>query len=101
VQFALKHLLEPFAWAKSPFEERASDLKTPVTFVYGEHDWMDPEAGRRICHTLSKLHAEQNGTAPPLRPAQNECIVIKDSGHHTYMESPETFNKIVLEIALG
>ena len=101
MQFALRHILEPIAWAKAPFEARASSLKVPLTVIYGENDWMDPEAGRRICAELAAIHAAKNGTAPKLRPKQNECVVMKKSGHHAYMKKPEEFNQILLEIALG
>lgn len=101
VQFALRHILEPIAWAKAPFEDRATSLKVPLTFIYGENDWMDPEAGKRICKALAAIHTKRNGTAPRLRPKQNECLVIEHSGHHTYMESPEEFNEILLEIVLA
>jgi cardiolipin-specific phospholipase len=89
------------AWAKAPFEDRAPSLQVPVTFVYGENDWMDPEGGKRISKQLAEIHTEKNGTAAPLRPKQNECIIIKDSGHHVYMESPEEFNRIILAIAMA
>lgn len=100
VQFALRHILEPMAWAVLPFEKQAPSLTVPVTFVYGENDWMDPEAGRRICKDLTALHKYKNGTAPKLRPKQNECVILEDCDHHAYMEDPEEFDKIVLEIAL-
>lgn len=98
LQFALRHILEPVAWAKAPFEDRASSLKVPLTFIYGENDWMDLEAGKRICKELMALHTEKNGSAETLRPNQNECLVIENSGHHTYMENPEEFNKMLLGI---
>lgn len=99
LQFALRHILEPMAWAKAPFEKRAASITCPLTFIYGENDWMDPEAGQRICDVLRKSHSEVP-TAKKLRPRQNECLVIKNSGHHTYLESPDEFNKILLEIAV-
>ena len=34
-EFALRHLLEPFAWPRAPLEERMAELDVPITFIYG------------------------------------------------------------------
>ena len=36
-EFALRHLLAPFAWPRLAIEDRADQLTVPVTFIYGEH----------------------------------------------------------------
>ena len=56
VQFALPLLLKPFAWAIAPMENRLDALKPPLTFIYGDQDWMDPEAANRICERLKSVH---------------------------------------------
>lgn len=62
-EFALKHILEPFGWPREALEGRLEALgSTPVTFVYGQHDWMDPKHGVRVCKQLGKLRAPLNGT---------------------------------------
>lgn len=32
-EFALRHILEPFAWPRAPLEERMAQLEVPITFV--------------------------------------------------------------------
>ena len=38
----------PGAWAHAPLVHRLPDLKVPVTFIYGEHDWMRPEHAVKV-----------------------------------------------------
>lgn len=61
-EFALKHILEPFAWPREALEGRLQALgTTPVSFIYGEHDWMDPKHGARVCKKLAELRPPLNG----------------------------------------
>jgi len=39
-EHALRHIFHPIAWGKKPLEGRMEDLKVPVSFIYGESDWM-------------------------------------------------------------
>lgn len=39
-EYAINHILEPGAWARRPLETRLTDLTIPVTFLYGDKDWM-------------------------------------------------------------
>jgi pimeloyl-ACP methyl ester carboxylesterase len=39
-EFALNRLLLPGAIARKPLHERLPNLKMPVTFMYGNEDWM-------------------------------------------------------------
>lgn len=89
-EFALRRLLAPFAWAHEPMEHRMDGLKVPVTFIYGENDWMDPAGAHRICEKLSKL---------PRAPADNDCqvITIPKTGHFTFLEQPGQFNDLLME----
>ena len=34
-EFALRHILAPFAWPRQALEERCADLQVPVTIFYG------------------------------------------------------------------
>ena len=40
-QIFLTTILSPGAWAKSPLLFRLPTLQVPVSFFYGEFDWMD------------------------------------------------------------
>lgn len=46
-EFALRHILAPYAWPRSALEERCADLSVPVTFFYGACVWDVGEAGGR------------------------------------------------------
>lgn len=88
-EFALRHLLSPGAWAYAPLEERLAELKVPVTFIYGEHDWMRPEHAIRVCGQLSQ--------SQPLKDPQDLRVeVIPEAGHFAFMDQPELFNRAVL-----
>jgi hypothetical protein len=32
-EFALRHILAPFAWPRAPLEERMQQLEVPITFI--------------------------------------------------------------------
>ena len=75
--FPLAHLLAPGAHARMPMVDRVAPLKMPVTFVYGEHDWMDPDGG---------LAAVKN-----LRAAGNKhskMVIVPGAGHHGEFSFP-------------
>lgn len=62
-EYALRHILAPGAWAHAPLAERLQELKVPVTFIYGEHDWMNPAAGAAVAQQLDKVRAKKVGGA--------------------------------------
>mmetsp|Transcript_40556 Transcript_40556/g.160866 ORF Transcript_40556/g.160866 Transcript_40556/m.160866 type:complete len:314 (-) Transcript_40556:1418-2359(-) len=39
-EYAINHILEPGAWARRPLVDRLPKLKIPVSFIYGDKDWM-------------------------------------------------------------
>ncbi|KAL5033104.1 hypothetical protein BDV3_000120 [Batrachochytrium dendrobatidis] len=84
-EFALARLLSPGAWAFSPLHNRLCGLKMPVTFIYGNVDWMD------FRHAMV--------TAPTI-PTNSRVSVIKDAGHHMYFDNPVGFdNSIIAELS--
>lgn len=118
VQFALRKLLKPFAWAQCPMESRAAELQPPVTFIYGENDWMDPSAGERICKMLRAAAPAAAGSSAidsagiPAVPEvsasagrtpggsyRNKVLYIDDASHFPFMEKPDVFNEMLLDVA--
>jgi hypothetical protein len=49
-EFALPQLLAPGAWAREPLTPAFAGLRVPVSFIYGERDWMDWRAGAAAAH---------------------------------------------------
>ncbi|KAF7597104.1 Alpha/beta hydrolase domain-containing protein 4 [Aspergillus hancockii] len=72
----------------------------PVILMYGDHDWMDVKGGTAAKAKLDeeKRRVLQNAT-PEEREADNgsaKVVVIKNSGHHVYLDGWEEFNKLIL-----
>ncbi|KAL4887923.1 putative alpha/beta hydrolase [Aspergillus ambiguus] len=72
----------------------------PIVFMYGDHDWMDVKGGVAAKAKLEeeKRRALQNATQEQ-RAADNgsaKVVVIKNSGHHVYLDGWEEFNRTVL-----
>ena len=46
-EYCLAHLLSPGAYARAPLVDRLAELdaKIPVSFIYGDSDWMDKNGG--------------------------------------------------------
>jgi cardiolipin-specific phospholipase len=118
-EYALPYLLAPGAYARNPVINRiqevgrglvkaASDDKPevketgiPVVMMYGSHDWMDVAGGyaaeekikQRVVKALMTANEEErkkeNGSA--------KVIIVKNSGHHLYLENPEEFNSYVVK----
>lgn len=59
-------------------------LRAPVTFAYGQHDWMDINAGLAAVEALRAAGVDA------------EAFITPQSGHHLYMEQPEVFDAQVL-----
>lgn len=84
-EYALRHLLAPGAWAHSPLQERLQELKVPVTFIYGEHDWMNPAAGVAVAEILDKVRERKVAS-------DHKVEVVPNSGHFVFLEEPQWFN---------
>lgn len=46
---------------------RQSCLQVPVTFIYGEHDWMNPAAGVEVAEILDKVRERKVGGQPEMQ----------------------------------
>lgn len=73
----------------------------PVVFMYGDHDWMDYKGGQQAAARLqdAKQRALKDASASD-RAADNgsaKVVLIKNSGHHVYLDGWEQFNDTVLQ----
>ncbi|OCF37260.1 cardiolipin-specific phospholipase [Kwoniella heveanensis BCC8398] len=83
-EYCISHILAPGAYARIPIVDRISRLKVPVTFMYGDNDWMDVEGGRASVEALKEA-GNSNAT----------CHVVPKAGHHLYLDNPEFTNKLL------
>ncbi|KAI0036011.1 alpha/beta-hydrolase [Vararia minispora EC-137] len=84
-EYCISHLLAPGAHARLPLVDRIAALKIPVTFAYGEHDWMDPEGGQASIDNMRKA-GNYNG----------KMYVVPKAGHHLYMDNASAVNTLLV-----
>lgn len=76
-------------WAINPLESeiRLSNpgFNLPMSFFYGDRDWMDEDAGRRI---VSKNKYESSKLSA--------VYTVNNSDHHMYLDNPEEFAKLII-----
>ncbi|KAL7424896.1 hypothetical protein Q5752_000582 [Cryptotrichosporon argae] len=85
-EYCISHLLAPGAYARMPIIDRVHRLKIPVTFLYGDNDWMDVEGGRASARRLAKAGNDKA-----------KVYVVPGAGHHLYLDNPDFTNKVVRE----
>ncbi len=92
----LNKVLEPFAFAKRPTLNRIPNLNIRnVSFIYGEHDWMDAAAGQNVQQICNRM--KKNGTN---HNAPNVSVWgVKNAGHLLMLENWEEFNSAVIHAA--
>ncbi|KAK9821605.1 hypothetical protein WJX81_005670 [Elliptochloris bilobata] len=83
-EHALRHLLAPFARARHPLEGRLQELRVPVSFVYGEHDWMQPSAGQRVAAATMRARGR-------LSPYDCKVDIVDQAGHYPFLDQPLIF----------
>jgi len=85
-EYCISHILAPGAHARMPLVDRIAALKMPVTFAYGDHDWMDPQGGKSALENL-----KQAGNS------QGRMYIVKHAGHHLYLDNSSAVNKMLIE----
>ncbi|KAI0316977.1 alpha/beta-hydrolase [Amylostereum chailletii] len=85
-EYCISHILAPGAHARMPLVDRIAALKCPITFVYGEHDWMDPDGGKVSIENLRKA-GNKDG----------RMLLIPNAGHHVYLDNSKAVNKLLLK----
>jgi len=123
-EFALNKILEPFAYPRAPLEDRMHELKVPVTFIYGSHDWMDPKAAVRVCDSLENettrvekslatssegggsggggggLNEKSNFSTTRknvLAATDRKVLFTPNAGHYPFMDQPGAFLENIIE----
>jgi cardiolipin-specific phospholipase len=123
-EYALAYILAPGAFARSPLIRRVAGvgrqplptptqtpsgtttLQTltketgiPVVMMYGDHDWMDVTGGYDAERRLNAEKAKAvKAATPEEKKAENgsaKVVIIKNAGHHLYLEGWEEFNDII------
>ncbi|UJR27999.1 hypothetical protein I4U23_009257 [Adineta vaga] len=86
-EFALPRVLKSNVYAYNPLECRLGDSDVSrVTFFYGDHDWMDTEAGQRTVNFLNKR---------PNASKSARLIVIPRAGHQMMIDNPDGFHEAI------
>lgn len=67
------------------FMELIHETGVETLWLYGDKDWMNMQGGK---YCVEKLQA--------LGDKKATLTVVKDAGHHIYLDNPEEFNKVVL-----
>lgn len=89
------------AYARKPTVYRIPKLKVPhITFIYGEHDWMDVNGGldvQQICdENTTAYHSNDDNGVNAVKPPYVDVLVVKHAGHLLMLENWEEFNNSIL-----
>ena len=124
-EYALAYILAPGAFARSPLIRRIAGVGRqmikrdgsttssiasneqkrengyPVVFMYGENDWMDIAGGYTAEQKLKEEKERVMKTTSSEESAKDEgsakVMVIKQAGHHVYLDGWEEFNEVMRE----
>ena len=61
------------------------ELNLPISFFYGDIDWMDQDGGKRVI--------EKNIYADSL----SRLYIVSNSDHHMYLDNPQEFANLIIE----
>lgn len=61
------------------------DISFPVSFFYGDKDWMDYKAGERVI-VNNKFYNQADPKA-----GLSQVYIISNSDHHLYLDNPDEF----------
>ncbi|KAG7819139.1 hypothetical protein KL919_002842 [Ogataea angusta] len=90
-EFALTRLLAPGAVAKLPISERLPDkIKIKSLWLYGDVDWMSKEGGYEIVKEINEKNKDNENARAKFR-------IVKNAGHHVYLDNAPDFEYQVLK----
>ncbi|CCU82560.1 putative abhydrolase domain-containing protein 4 [Blumeria hordei DH14] len=82
-----------------PAERREAGI--PIVFIYGENDWMDVAAGylaeRKLEEEKGRVLGEASEEEQGRENGRAKVLVIKNAGHHLYLDGWEEFNEVIRE----
>jgi len=76
--------------AYSPILDNLENFKTPVLFMYGQHDWMDQNSGLTAVTSLCGAKGDKA-----------KFSVVERAGHNVFLDNPEDFNREVVNFLKG
>ncbi|KAJ3856915.1 alpha/beta-hydrolase [Lentinula lateritia] len=87
-EYCISHILAPGAHARMPLVDRIAALhkEVPVTFAYGDQDWMDPEGG---AESVERLRQAGHG--------QGKMYIVNNAGHHLYLDNARVVNNLIVK----
>eukprot|EP00747_Dinoflagellata_sp_TGD_P218105 gnl/TRDRNA2_/TRDRNA2_90403_c0_seq1.p1 gnl/TRDRNA2_/TRDRNA2_90403_c0~~gnl/TRDRNA2_/TRDRNA2_90403_c0_seq1.p1 ORF type:complete len:190 (+),score=16.54 gnl/TRDRNA2_/TRDRNA2_90403_c0_seq1:135-704(+) len=86
-EYCLNQLLAPIGWPRKPLAPVAEALEgVPVTWLYGERDWMSPAYGQ-ACATRMRASGKIA-----------DCITLPSAGHYVFLDRPTECNNLILQI---
>lgn len=92
-EFAITRLFHPFVLAKLPLLDRCPGafvpMNLPSLWIYGDHDWMNRDAGKEIVDEINELSKKDS------IPSLAKFSIVNEAGHHVYLDNPKTFNDVV------
>lgn len=87
-EYAIFICFEVWLWAVNPLESQkrlgSPEFALPVSFYYGEYDWMDKRGGQRVVSN-NIFNVAQEGTDKPLSIVH----IIDGSDHNVHLDNPK------------
>ena len=88
-EYAIFICFEVGMFAINPLETEKflgnKDLPFPVSFFYGDIDWMDKKGGDRVV------------SANKFKDTQSHIYVVTNSDHHMYLDNPTEFAALIID----
>lgn len=85
-EYALTRLLAPGALARMPMLDRLPGvLQVPSFWLYGDHDWMSRETGKKCVDDINKMAGKKSAAFK----------IVENAGHHVYLDNPTDFDRYV------
>lgn len=90
-EYCLAHILAPMAYARWPLIDRFNKLSPniPVSFIYGENDWMDVKGGYDALKVI-----QNKADASPLQKQRSKVTINPRAGHWVFLVSGESHSHV-------